>query len=80
MIGNRVVINGDVGIVEELDDDGLIKVRLMTPDNNPSCLSTWCYPSQLADGTNVLPQPRSKEWKREAALFCQGVAEALRGI
>lgn len=78
MIGSRVVINGEVGIVEEVDDDGLVKVRLMTPHNTPSCCSTWCDPCHLSDGTNVIPQPRSKAWYREAALFFQGVAAALQ--
>jgi hypothetical protein len=74
MIGMRVVTpSGDVGVVEEADD-GMVKVRLMTPDNEPSCLSSWCFPDQLADGTNVLPQPMSKAWKAKAALFCHTLA------
>lgn len=79
MIGNRVVTpSGDVGVVEELDD-GMARVRLMTPDNEPSCLSSWCFANELADGSNVMPQPRSRAWRREAALFCQAVTNALRG-
>lgn len=78
MIGQRVVTpSGDVGVVEELDD-GMAKVRLMTPDNEPSCLSSWCFPDQLSDGANVLPQPRSRSWRRQSALFCQAIANILR--
>ena len=77
MIGDRVVTpSGDVGVIEEADD-GMVKVRLMTPDNEPSCLSSWCFPNELRDGTNVLPQPRSRAWKAQAALFCQAVTAAL---
>lgn len=77
-IGKRVVTNrGDVGVVEEHDADGLVKVRLMTPHNTPSALSSWCDPSDLADGENVLPQPMSARWYCEAAMFCQAVKRAL---
>lgn len=77
-IGKRVVTpSGDVGVIEEYEDD-MARVRLMTPNNEPSCLSSWCFPNELADGDNVMPQPRSKAWKAQAALFCQAVQNALR--
>jgi hypothetical protein len=72
-----VTPRGDVGIVEEIDDD-MVRVRLMTPDNEPSWLSSWCLPNDLADGANVMPHPRSKEWRRQSALFCQAITAALR--
>lgn len=79
-IGDRVVVKGDgPGIIEEFDD-GMVRVRLRTPDDEPSCLSSWCFPDSLSDGSNVLPQPMSKAWRREAALFCQAVTSAFRGL
>ena len=78
-IGDRVVTcRGDVGIVEEIDD--MARVRLLTPDGEPSILSSWCDPDQLADGTNVMPMPRSKAWRAEAQAFSlqlQDVANEL---
>lgn len=78
IIGDRVVTPaGDVGAIEEFDND-MARVRLMTPNNEPSCLSSWCFPAELVDGTNVLPQPRSLAWKAKAATFCAAVARALQ--
>lgn len=79
-IGARVVTpGGDVGHIEEVDPgDGLARVRCLTPHNTPSCVSSWCNPSDLKDGTNVLPQPRSKAWYLESALFCQRVVSTLK--
>lgn len=74
----RVVIGGDVGTLEEISDDGLVRVRVHTPHDTLSCCSTWCEPEALADGTNVLPQPRSKAWYAESRAFCAGVFAALR--
>lgn len=72
-INRRVVTpRGDVGIIEEAED-GMVRVRLLTPDNEPSCYSSWCYPRELCDGTNVMPQPRSREWKLQSLLFCNAV-------
>ncbi len=77
IIGNRVVTpSGDVGVIEEFDD-GMARIRRMTPNNEPSCLSSWCFPAELTDGSNVLPQPRSKAWKADAALFCQAITNLL---
>lgn len=77
-LGSRVVTSsGDVGLIEEIDGD-MVRVRLMTPNDEPSCLSSWCFPADLSDGRNVKPQPRSKAWKKEAALFCAAIANALR--
>ncbi len=78
-IGHRVVTPcGDVGHIEEADD-GMVRVRLLTPHDTPSCCSSWCFPKDLSDGTNVRPQPRSKAWYRESAMFCAGVVRALQG-
>lgn len=78
-IGARVVAPcGDVGHIEEADPDGLVRVRLLTPHNTPSCCSSWCDPAELKDGTNVLPQPRSKAWYAESRAFCGEVVAALQ--
>ena len=78
-IGARVVTClGDVGHVEEIDEDGLIKVRLLTPHNTPSCCSSWCMPGSLSDGTNIRPMPRSQAWYAESRAFCGAVFAALQ--
>lgn len=80
-IGTRVVTPcGDVGHIEEsVDDIGMVKVRVLTPKNTPSCVCSWCIPHELKDGTNVLPMPRSKAWYAESRAFCGEVAAALHG-
>jgi hypothetical protein len=76
-IGQRVVTpSGSVGLIEEIDDDG-VTVRLLTPDDEPSCCSSWCFPGQLRDGARVRPMPRSKAWKAKAAAFNSGICAAL---
>lgn len=76
-IGQRVITpSGSVGLIEEIDDDG-VRVRLLTPDNEPSCCSSWCFPAQLRNGTGVVPMPRSKAWKAKAATFASGIQAAL---
>ena len=80
-MGSRVVTpDGSVGHVEEMDEDGLWRVRLLTPHNTPSCCSTWIEPDRLKDGTNVRPQPRSKKWYAESAAFYGSVVAALNEI
>lgn len=76
-IGARVVIDSDVGTLEELAGDGLVRVRVHTPHDTLSCCSTWCDPADLRDGTNVVPQPRSQAWYAESRAFCAGVHAAL---
>jgi hypothetical protein len=81
-IGQRVVTpSGDIGLIEEIErgqiDHNMVRVRLRTPDDEPSCLSSWCFPEQLRDGTRVVPMPRSKAWKAESDAFCSGIRAAL---
>jgi hypothetical protein len=77
-LGDRVVTpGGDVGHIEEFDDD-IARVRLLTPKNEPSVCSSWCWLVDLKDGTNILPQPRSKEWFRQSAMFMLAVTGALK--
>lgn len=76
---HRVVTpSGEVGHIEEVDGD-MVRVRILTPHNTPSCCSSWCFPAELRDGTNVFPQPRSAAWYAESRAFCAGVSEALEG-
>lgn len=78
-IGQRVVTPAaHVGVIEEIEDD-LVTVRLMTPDDKPSCCLSWCIPEQLRDGAHVRPMPRSKAWKAEAQAFYLHICDALRG-
>lgn len=68
-VGDRVVCPcGTVGHIEAIED-GCADVRALTPNNEPSCCITVCDMSLLKDGTNVMPQPRSKAWWREANEF-----------
>lgn len=78
-IGDRVVTPSGVGIVEELDGD-MTGVRMLTPHNGPSVMKSWCWTDDLKDGTNVMPQPRSKKWHCEAAMFQQAIEGALRDM
>ena len=79
-IGSRVVLpDGSVGYVEEFAEDGLCRVRCLTPDNDLSCCSTWVEPKRLRDGTNIRPHPRSKAWKAEAAAVHAAIERAFSG-
>lgn len=81
-LGDRVVTpDGSVGIIEEIDMPdlgGYASVRLRTPDDEPSIVSSCCPVDRLKDGTNILPQPRSREWKRNAAEFTAHVTRAMK--
>lgn len=76
-IGDRVVCpGGGVGLVEAIEGEWA-DVRMRTPNDAPSCCIEICDMDNLRDGTNVLPQPRSKAWWREAnALIGQVNAAA----
>lgn len=80
-IGSRVVIvcTGDIGYVEEQDEDqGWLGVRLLTPNNEPSCLVSWA-PAEIVRpvGDNVVPMGKSKEWWAQAREFCSAIEAAL---
>lgn len=69
-VGDRVVCpGGTVGYIEAIDQDGWADVRALTPNNVPSCCIEICDVDNLRDGTNVMPQPRSKAWWNEANAF-----------
>ena len=69
-VGDRVVCpGGGVGLIEVIDDDGWADVRMRTPNDDPSCCIEICDVANLRDGSNVMPQPRSKAWWREANEF-----------
>lgn len=68
-IGDRVVCQGGgVGIVEAIEGDWC-DVRMRTPNDDPSCCIEICLLANLGDGTNVMPQPRSRAWWMEANAF-----------
>ena len=82
-IGDRVCHqDGGVGYVEALDDDPHwpnADVRWQTPNNVPSCVISLCSQTDLTIvSDNVLPQPRSKEWKRKSREFFELVRRALK--
>lgn len=82
-VGDRVYHARGVGIIEAVDNDERwpnADVRWLTPDNEPSCLSSLCAQADLqVVGDNVLPQPRSKAWKRESKAFCDACLQAVIG-
>ena len=83
MVGNRVCHkDGSVGYIEEIDDDPRwpnATVRWQTPDNVPSCCSSLCDQASLTIvGDNVLPQPRSKAWKRKSREFCAFIEAVVK--
>lgn len=79
-IGDRVVTSmGDVGIIEHIDKS-FASVRLLTPKNKPSCLLCDCLIENLIDGTNVLPQPRSKEWLLESINLYEIIMKQLENL
>lgn len=87
VIGDRVKnrLDGDIGYVEKIwvpeggDPDFWVDVRLLTPDNEPSCLITFGHLKnwyKVAD--DVLPFPMSEEWWEEARSFCAAIEDALK--
>jgi hypothetical protein len=83
-IGDRVLYkpDGGIGHIEaiDLDDSEMpcVDVRWLTPNNEPSVLTSCVLMDQLVHvGENVVPQPRSKEWWDEAREFCAGVEGAV---
>ena len=67
-VGDRVVTPSGVGHIVEFIEDA-VDVRMLTPNNEPSVMISACWTRDLKDGTNVMPQPRSKAWWREANEF-----------
>lgn len=68
-IGDRVVTpGGGVGVIEVIDGEWC-DVRMRTPNDDPSCCLEICLLENLSGGANVMPQPRSKAWWREANAF-----------
>lgn len=81
-IGDRVCHNdGGVGYVEAVDNGPRCPnadVRWQTPDNKPSCVVSLCAQSDLVVvGDNVLPQPRSKAWKRKSREFYEFITSVI---
>lgn len=73
-VGQRVYHKeGGVGIVENEfgDNDNLTTdVRWLTPNNEPSVLTSLCLTENLTPvSDSVVPMPRSKQWWKEAQEF-----------
>lgn len=79
-VGDRVVTaQGELGHIKAIDADlTYCDVRLVTPNDEPSCYVTMTTFHDLNDGANVLPQPRSKAWWQEAREFQRTVEWILR--
>jgi len=76
-IGSRVATRcGESGHVENIEDD-LYGVRLLTPNNEPSCLVTWTDSVEPV-GEHVVPAPKSAQWWDEAETFCGAIQAALQ--
>ena len=78
-IGDRVVNTqtGGLGYIEEIEDT-FVSIRNLTPDNVLSCCVSWSvmkYLQLIPD--NVLPMPRSKEWKRQSKEFYDRIVSAI---
>ncbi len=78
-IGDRVILRGeDIGHVEEDLEDGYYEVRLLTPKNEPSILSSICYHTDMMKvPEHVVPAPKSKEWYRQSDEFYNRIASFL---
>jgi len=79
-VGDRVRnnSNGDIGHIEELDGD-FADVRLLTPNNTPSCYVSCCPLSALVPISDaVVPTPKSEAWWEESRAFCAAIEFAIR--
>jgi len=85
-IGDRVLIKhtGDVGHITNMDmsdDLGYCDVRVLTPNNEPSVLTTVCPIKELVKvSENVVPAPKSEEWWQESREFCSMVESLLSEV
>ena len=79
-IGDRVTndATGDIGIVESMDADGWMDVRLLTPWNEPSCCVTF-GPAQnwRSVPDDVIPFPMSNAWREASNRFYAAILEAI---
>lgn len=78
-IGDRVItVNNEIGYIEDIDSGNFCEVRLLTPKNIPSCVVTFCAMRNLKKvPESVVPMPASKEWYREAIIFCNVIKNAI---
>ncbi|MFB5646023.1 MAG: hypothetical protein ACE5R3_05425 [Nitrosopumilaceae archaeon] len=74
IVGQRVAHkDGNIGIVENEygdNDEITTDVRWLTPNNEPSVLTSLCLNEDLTlVGNNVVPMKKSREWWRKAREF-----------
>jgi len=81
-VGQRVVHPTEgVGIVEEKDliFPVSVDVRWLTPNNEPSILTSCVIEPQLLKPVSdlVIPMPKSKAWWKESQDFCAVIENIL---
>jgi len=79
-IGQRVItLGGDIGHIEEINDDNLTAdVRVLTPNNEPSCCLSVCFLENLnIVPDSVVPMQQSAEWWNEAKSFHEVIESAV---
>lgn len=81
-VGQRVVHRTEgVGHIEAIDLGFLcaVDVRWLTPNNEPSVLTSCCFdPRELTPcSDSVVPMPKSDEWWAEAKAFNEAIEAIL---
>lgn len=82
-VGDRVANtrSGEIGHIETIDEDGFYEVRVLTPNNQPSCVLTITKLDDLVSvPDSVVPMKRSKAWWREAREFHSLIASVIRDL
>lgn len=86
IVGDRArhVREGTVGHVEKIEYFGgicFMDVRALTPNNEPSCVVSTCYATNLeVVSEKVVPMPRSAAWWEESRRFCAAIEQALEEV
>jgi hypothetical protein len=78
-IGERVISDEGIGIVEEIDgDEKAMGVRWLTPNNVPSIVMSWVDPNNFTHcAENIVPIKRSAEWQKQSDAFYDQIRECL---
>lgn len=81
-VGDRILntSTGEIGHIEEIDDM-FLGMRVLTPDNVPSCCVSWGMIKHFIEiPDKVLPMPRSKAWKKTAKEFHEFIKDIVEDI
>jgi len=81
-VGQRVIHPTEgIGIVEEKDliFPASVDIRWLTPNNEPSVLTSCVMEPQLLKpvSDSVVPMPKSKAWWEESRAFCARIENIL---